>query len=31
MALLIIDWSKSAAITKNSGDKGSPYLTPLLQ
>jgi hypothetical protein len=30
-ALLIADWSKSAAKTKIRGDKGSPCLTPILQ
>jgi hypothetical protein len=29
--LLIIDYKISAAKTNNSGDMGSPFLTPLLQ
>ena len=31
LALLRIDWSRSATSTKSKGESGSPYLTPLLQ
>jgi hypothetical protein len=31
VALLMMDWSKSAAKTKSRGEGGSPCLTPLLQ